>query len=407
MVVCVDVKVEDGRVWEDGVFFPSPNHITNATQPHDQLPAYLDVRMRALLLLFIGKAMLSASTWRFGGGEEDVRVPEVVYGLELTLTGAHCAISIPSGNTTGLASIEGDAAYIALMQEWMHIAGSKDGHLRARELYPLPYHFRPIPDYNNTELQYTNPWWIDRMWRKLPDAMSRIPFEFTLEDFAGDQSTAILESNIRRLRNVCFAKVRYDMKLWQPDATYAEVALPIWLYKELPYFDKDDLKKYPHLGDLKDITSTPFCSLTSRISTAVQRVGFSRSIYKSAKELLAAQIQDIHRVGPPNAAYMTATTAMKGTEDRIPQGQTAHAHMAVLCFESVADIMALSVWVSNTTTVMSARSQGMYGIADSTARTFWIDEKKHMHDSAIVIVYKAILELQHSKGCSIGLVSGV
>ncbi|KXT04202.1 hypothetical protein AC578_123 [Pseudocercospora eumusae] len=320
--------------------------------------------MRRLLSLILSKLSLPSFGWYYGGGygqqQDD---SNLVFGLELTLTGAHCAVAFPNGTSTGLASIEGDAAYVELMQEWLKIATAKDGHLHARRSYPLPPHFIGQSEYVNQELQFSNPWWIDRMWRKMYSSVDWVPPNLALEDFHYDSATTILQDNLRTLRNKCFANLGGE---WELDEPYAEVALPVWLYKDVPLYDQDVLGEYSDLRDHRQTTSTPFCSLTSRISTAIQHIGFTRSTFPTASDVeFAREYGGAWLMGPPSSPDMQATMSLK----TLAHGGLAESAVVIVDLKTTKTLNVTSAWVT-TTSKMQGRAYA--GMADASIRGLWI-----------------------------------
>ncbi|KXS96403.1 hypothetical protein AC579_5422 [Pseudocercospora musae] len=287
--------------------------------------------MRRLLTVILSKLPLPSFGWYFGDGY-------------------------------GLASIEADAAFVELMQEWLQLADAKDGNLRSKDAYPLPSHFVGQSEYVNPDIQFSNPWWIDRMWRKMYNSVDWVSPNLALEDFHYDSATITLEENLRVLRDKCFRALGEE---WELDKPYAEVALPIWLYKEVPLYDQDIIRRYADLRDNHQTTSTPFCSLTSRVSTAIQHIGFTRSTFRTASDVrFAREYGGAWLMGPPSSPDMQATMSLK----TLGHGGLAESAVVIVDLQTTKTLNVTSAWVSTS----EIQGRAYRGMADSPMRGLWI-----------------------------------
>ena len=217
---------------------------------------------------------------------------EPVYGIEITMSGAHAAVSLPNGSLVPAASVQGDSEYQDLMAEWfglctsVHVDHTNTSMLKERveAAFPHPTAASKIEVGQSRQRHWSGKklsWSLWIMWklgRWAPDVREL----YALDDYPNDRATEILAHTLRNLHDAALLDLKSAGQMEEHPMPFADFALPSWFFTKVPELHGD---AELHEGGLIAL-SGHLAALTSRISTALHRAGFRRSATASSDDIM-------------------------------------------------------------------------------------------------------------------------
>ncbi|KAK3699847.1 hypothetical protein LTR37_016262 [Vermiconidia calcicola] len=201
---------------------------------------------------------------------------EPVFGLELTMSGAVCAVSLPDGRIETLASINGSDQYVHLMHEWydFYHATAEPGEIRVivEDKYSKPE--KKETGYISERWEF----WLDGRYLSWKEQLEywlgwkQRDFSelYSLDFYPTDEPTAILSSIIGQLRDAAFRALRNDTAQNMPERPFVNIALPGWFFARLPVFENDG---YPDVREEMMIHWSHMFALAWKLSGRTVRNG--------------------------------------------------------------------------------------------------------------------------------------
>ncbi|KAK3701748.1 hypothetical protein LTR37_015268 [Vermiconidia calcicola] len=212
---------------------------------------------------------------------------EPVFGLELTMSGAVCAVSLPDGRIETLAFINGSDQYVHLMHEWydLYNTTAEPGEITAmaEDRYPKPEKKETgyISERWESWLDGRHLSWKEQLEYWLGWKRRDLSEVYSLDFYPTDEPTAILSRTIKRLRDAVFRALRND----------TAQTLPGWFFARLPVFENDG---DPDVREEMMIHSSHMFALTSRILVAAHRAGFRNSFDKDPLSIMSEHFRPQH-----------------------------------------------------------------------------------------------------------------
>lgn len=213
---------------------------------------------------------------------------EPVFGIELTMDGAHAAVSLLSGGLQHIAFAQGDRDYQELMTERSNLSiGLMVDHTnrsllieRVQAVFPQPSKEHE----NEVRRSWDDFWsgmhssWMDWTMWKLSWQRLNVRQLYALDLYQGDKATKILAHIVLELHDIALHEVAAIEEVSMP---IVDIALPSWFLIKTPEL-ADDSK----LRDGRLIVSTSHLEhLTPRNSSTLHRFGFQLSASSDVSEI--------------------------------------------------------------------------------------------------------------------------
>lgn len=242
---------------------------------------------------------------------------EPVLGLELGMGGAKSAVSLPDGSFQGLTTVNGSEGYIKLMETWYNLAVDSDASPTAASMamersYPIATleHTQAIQRDWEIVLAGSSLPWLEKVRYALGWKRRDLETLYALDYYQHDESTAILAQTLAELQMQTFAALRTaNPATVLPSRPYAEITLPSWIFAQLPLFQDDEDAE---LATQAYIGTSHLSTLTDRISAAVHRAGFRRTVENDPLLIMSAHTKGVRIGGPPPAPGMAINQALLG-----------------------------------------------------------------------------------------------
>ena len=251
----------------------SPSHHLRKRLPSCLHPLSSNTAMLAYALAGILLATCYASSLL-------VPTEQPIFGIELTMNGAHAVSSLANGSLTPSATVQGNVAYRSHMSRWYELCNTGDmngpdlGKITARVQNVFPIRHGPqgcgLNHVWNVFLTGTDlSWWMWMAWKV--GWHKRDPADlYALDCYQQDPATAIIADLLSELHHKAIENLRKTGAGDEPLRPFAEMTLPSWFFAAMV--------GYPEY-QVFWIQSRNVEQLVARISTAIHRAGFRRSFH--------------------------------------------------------------------------------------------------------------------------------